>query len=201
MQLESRANSTSAIPPLTPIAPSHHGTDSLDCRDQQRPSATGDSGSGWRLPSGSQILPGWLSRVMSRSEELSNWFGIPGTEGRMYVFDHYLCFHSNVFGFSKKKVINFEDVVGVRKKSHFRFPNSIEVRTFLAASAGTITTVAAASASAVGTKPSSFPNCHAPMHPGEGALHMHCKLMWHGCQPFMWRAYKPLSQGHAAPSH
>ncbi|KAL6751799.1 hypothetical protein V8C86DRAFT_646039 [Haematococcus lacustris] len=127
MQLESRANSTSAIPPLTPIAPSHHGTDSLDCRDQQRPSATGDSGSGWRLPSGSQILPGgsWFSRVMSRSEELSNWFGIPGTEnlleeywcalrknvllqGRMYVFDHYLCFHSNVFGFSKKKVINFE---------------------------------------------------------------------------------------------
>ncbi|KAJ9511574.1 hypothetical protein QJQ45_003603 [Haematococcus lacustris] len=91
----------------------------------------------------------WFSRVMSRSEELSNWFGIPGTEGRMYVFDHYLCFHSNVFGFSKKKVINFEDVVGVRKKSHFRFPNSIEVRTFLAAFADAITTVAAASASAV----------------------------------------------------
>ena len=81
----------------------------------------------------------------------------------MYIFDHYVCFNSNVFGFVKKKVIplsvrdtwpclrvlmiagfsgsaaprltlppaahhtHMQTVEAVRKKTHFHFPNSIEV--------------------------------------------------------------------------
>jgi hypothetical protein len=26
----------------------------------------------------------------------------------MYVFDHHICFHSNVFGFVKKKVLDYK---------------------------------------------------------------------------------------------
>ena len=76
----------------------------------------------------------------------------------MYVFDRYVCFYSNVFGYLKNKSIplqvcwlahaghvivckvvymrlphtgcccpRLQDVVAVKKKTHFRFPNSVEV--------------------------------------------------------------------------
>lgn len=36
--------------------------------------------------------------------------------GRMYVFEHYVCFHSNVFGYVKNKSIplkvTFDDIPG-----------------------------------------------------------------------------------------
>jgi len=107
---------------------------------------------GASAPSGSQaqstLVPpggaGWIGRVQNRTTELCKWFGLPPTEtlldefhcalrkrvllqGRMYVFDHYVCFSSSVFGFVKKKVLPFQDVVAVRKKTHLRFPNSIEI--------------------------------------------------------------------------
>mmetsp|Transcript_32890 Transcript_32890/g.72629 ORF Transcript_32890/g.72629 Transcript_32890/m.72629 type:complete len:758 (-) Transcript_32890:1138-3411(-) len=86
----------------------------------------------------------WINRVQSRTQELCKWFGIDEREtlldefvcalrkrillqGRIFIFDHYVCFSSNVFGYVKKKVISFSTVVAVRKKTHFRFPNSIEI--------------------------------------------------------------------------
>lgn len=30
----------------------------------------------------------------------------------MFVFEHYICFYSNVFGYIKKKVIPFQVMVG-----------------------------------------------------------------------------------------
>lgn len=40
---------------------------------------------------------------------------------------HAVCFSTNVFGYVRKVVIPFKNIAAVQKKSHFRFPNSIEV--------------------------------------------------------------------------
>ncbi|XP_074280030.1 protein VASCULAR ASSOCIATED DEATH 1, chloroplastic-like isoform X2 [Silene latifolia] len=46
----------------------------------------------------------------------------------MYLFDHYICFYSNIFGFESKKIIPFEDVTTVRRaKTAGIFPNAIEI--------------------------------------------------------------------------
>ncbi|KAL9252722.1 VASCULAR ASSOCIATED DEATH 1, chloroplastic-like protein [Drosera capensis] len=50
----------------------------------------------------------------------------PPEEGHMYLFDHYLCFYANIFGFETKKIIN--EVANVRRaKTAGIFPNAIEI--------------------------------------------------------------------------
>ncbi|KXZ52408.1 hypothetical protein GPECTOR_9g452 [Gonium pectorale] len=48
-------------------------------------------------------------------------------QGRMYIFDHYVCFYSAVFGFAKKRRIPMRTIQAVRKKTHLGFPNSLEI--------------------------------------------------------------------------
>ena len=46
----------------------------------------------------------------------------------MFVFDSYVCFHANVFGYVKKKVIDMRDVSVVRKATTVvLFNNAVEV--------------------------------------------------------------------------
>ncbi|GIL88429.1 hypothetical protein Vretifemale_16344 [Volvox reticuliferus] len=49
-------------------------------------------------------------------------------QGRMYIFDHYVCFYSAVFGFAKKRRVPTRTIKAVRKRKHLGFPNSLEVR-------------------------------------------------------------------------
>ncbi|GAB2270943.1 GRAM domain-containing protein [Dionaea muscipula] len=81
----------------------------------------------------------------SRSEEYRQLFHLPPEEvliqdfncalqesillqGHMYVFDRYLCFYANIFGFETKKVIPFHEVANVRRaKTAGIFPNAIEI--------------------------------------------------------------------------
>lgn len=50
-------------------------------------------------------------------------------QGRLYLFENYVCFHSNVFGYVKVKVIPLADVTGVfRRKTALVVPNAVEVR-------------------------------------------------------------------------
>ena len=49
-------------------------------------------------------------------------------QGKMFVFDSYVCFHANVFGYVKKKVIDMRDVSVVRKATTVvLFNNAVEV--------------------------------------------------------------------------
>ncbi|KAK9823329.1 hypothetical protein WJX72_001963 [[Myrmecia] bisecta] len=48
-------------------------------------------------------------------------------QGRMYVFERTVCFHCNLFGYTKDKVIPLEEVTSVRKRKNYGFPNSIEI--------------------------------------------------------------------------
>eukprot|EP01025_Chloroclados_australasicus_P036695 TRINITY_DN3739_c0_g1_i5.p1 TRINITY_DN3739_c0_g1~~TRINITY_DN3739_c0_g1_i5.p1 ORF type:complete len:686 (+),score=67.52 TRINITY_DN3739_c0_g1_i5:148-2058(+) len=85
-----------------------------------------------------------LSRVHRRSEQLRLFFNLPKGEslldeyhcalaktllfqGRMYVFERYVCFYSNIFGLVKQKIVNMADVTYLRKRRHYGFPNSIEI--------------------------------------------------------------------------
>lgn len=85
-----------------------------------------------------------VSRVQQRIEELKRTFDLPPEEmfmdefycalykkillqGRMYVFENYICFYSNLFGWVKKKVIPLCEVIEVSKKRNYGFPNSIRV--------------------------------------------------------------------------
>lgn len=46
----------------------------------------------------------------------------------MYLFEHYVCFYSNILGYEKKKVIPLKDVTCVRKaRTVSVFPNAIEI--------------------------------------------------------------------------
>ncbi|XAR63265.1 hypothetical protein NMG60_11023147 [Bertholletia excelsa] len=80
-----------------------------------------------------------------RSEEYRQLFRLPNEEvlirdfncalqenfllqGHMYVFGHYICFYSNLFGFETKKVIPFHEVTSVRRaKAAGIFPTAIEI--------------------------------------------------------------------------
>ncbi|CAD7702290.1 unnamed protein product [Ostreobium quekettii] len=85
-----------------------------------------------------------VSRVQARDEELRRHFDLqPGElfmdefycalhkkillQGRMYVFENYVCFYSNLFGWVKKKVIPLAEVIEISKKRHYGFPNSIRI--------------------------------------------------------------------------
>ena len=48
-------------------------------------------------------------------------------QGRMYVFEQHVCFHSNIFGYEKIKSIPLRDVTALRRAKNLIFPNSIEV--------------------------------------------------------------------------
>lgn len=85
------------------------------------------------------------SRQVLRSEEYRQLFHLPPEEvliqdfncalqkkillqGHMYLFEHYVCFYSNIFGYEKKKIIVLKDVTSVRKaRTAGLFPNAIEI--------------------------------------------------------------------------
>eukprot|EP00250_Pteridium_aquilinum_P013255 c21233_g2_i1 orf=927-2954(-) len=85
------------------------------------------------------------SRQLLRSEEYRQLFHLPSEEvliqdfncalqkkillqGHMYLFEHYVCFYSNIFGYEKKKIIVLKDVTSVRKaRTAGLFPNAIEI--------------------------------------------------------------------------
>ncbi|CAN1248905.1 Protein VASCULAR ASSOCIATED DEATH 1, chloroplastic [Linum perenne] len=49
-------------------------------------------------------------------------------QGHMYIFVHYICFYSNIFGFETKKIIPFQEITSVnRAKSAGIFPTAIEI--------------------------------------------------------------------------
>lgn len=85
-----------------------------------------------------------FARVQDHVQELRRFFELPDDElfldefycalhkrillqGRMYIFEHYLCFYSNVFGWVKQKVIPLHSVKEITKKRNYGFPNSVEV--------------------------------------------------------------------------
>ncbi|XP_044494527.1 protein VASCULAR ASSOCIATED DEATH 1, chloroplastic-like [Mangifera indica] len=85
------------------------------------------------------------SSVSLRSEEYRQLFRLPSDEvlvqdfncafqesillqGHMYLFVHYICFYSNIFGFETKKIIPFNEITIVRQaKTAGIFPNAIEI--------------------------------------------------------------------------
>lgn len=89
--------------------------------------------------------PPGQTRQVFRSEEYRQLFHLPPEEvliqdfncalqkkillqGHMYLFEHYVCFYSNIFGYEKKKVIILKDVTCVRKaRTAGLFPNAIEI--------------------------------------------------------------------------
>ncbi|XVE74112.1 hypothetical protein DITRI_Ditri11bG0172900 [Diplodiscus trichospermus] len=80
-----------------------------------------------------------------RSEEYRQLFRLPPEEilvqdfncafqesillqGHMYLFVHYICFYSNIFGLETKKIINFNEITSVKRaKTAGIFPNAIEI--------------------------------------------------------------------------
>lgn len=49
-------------------------------------------------------------------------------QGHMYLFAHYICFYSNLFGFETKKIIPFREVTSVRRANAVAvFPTAIEI--------------------------------------------------------------------------
>ncbi|XP_034905636.1 protein VASCULAR ASSOCIATED DEATH 1, chloroplastic isoform X5 [Populus alba] len=87
------------------------------------------------------------SPAAARSEEYRQLFRLPPEEvlvqdfncayqgsillqGHMYLFVHYICFYSKIFGFETKKIIPFHEVTSVKRaKTAGIFPNAIEVFT------------------------------------------------------------------------
>ncbi|XP_010692054.2 protein VASCULAR ASSOCIATED DEATH 1, chloroplastic isoform X1 [Beta vulgaris subsp. vulgaris] len=85
------------------------------------------------------------SADLLKSEEYRQLFRLPSEEvllqdfncalqenillqGHMYLFEHYICFYSNIFGFETKKIIPLQDVTAVRRaKTAGIFPNAIEI--------------------------------------------------------------------------
>jgi len=49
-------------------------------------------------------------------------------QGKMYVFENYVCFYSNVFGYTKLRTIPFSEITLInRAKTAMVFPNAIEI--------------------------------------------------------------------------
>ncbi|CAA7021943.1 unnamed protein product [Microthlaspi erraticum] len=85
------------------------------------------------------------SEVISKSEEYRQLFRLPADEvlvqdfncacqesillqGHMYLFIHYICFYSNIFGYETKKIIPFAEISCVKRaKTAGIFPNAIEI--------------------------------------------------------------------------
>ncbi|XP_022974234.1 protein VASCULAR ASSOCIATED DEATH 1, chloroplastic isoform X2 [Cucurbita maxima] len=85
------------------------------------------------------------SSALLRSEEYRQLFRLPPDEvliedfncafqeniliqGHMYLFVHYICFYSNIFGFETKKIIPLQEITALRRaKTAGIFPNAIEI--------------------------------------------------------------------------
>ncbi|KAG5231081.1 GRAM domain-containing protein [Salix suchowensis] len=85
------------------------------------------------------------SPASARSEEYRQLFRLPTEEvliqdfncayqesillqGHMYLFVHYVCFYSNIFGFETKKIIPFHEIMDVKRaKTAGIFSNAIEI--------------------------------------------------------------------------
>ncbi|XP_042065415.1 protein VASCULAR ASSOCIATED DEATH 1, chloroplastic-like [Salvia splendens] len=49
-------------------------------------------------------------------------------QGHMYLFGHYICFYSNLFGFETKKIIPFTEITSIRRANAVAvFPTAIEI--------------------------------------------------------------------------
>lgn len=48
-------------------------------------------------------------------------------QGRLFIFERHLCFHSSLFGYQKAKVIPLDAVIEIDKKKNVGFPNSIQI--------------------------------------------------------------------------
>ncbi|XP_071936138.1 protein VASCULAR ASSOCIATED DEATH 1, chloroplastic-like [Coffea arabica] len=98
-----------------------------------------------RSPSSSRQLVDSQNQLFLRSEEYRQLFRLPQDEvliqdfncalqenfllqGHMYLFAHYICFYSNLFGFETRKIIPFNEVTSVRRaKAAAIFPTAIEI--------------------------------------------------------------------------
>lgn len=86
----------------------------------------------------------WVRKIQARTDGVRRVFGLDPDEqlindymcalkkkillqGRLFVFEKHLCFHSALFGYHKTKVIPFERIEIVQKRKNVGFPNSIEV--------------------------------------------------------------------------
>ncbi|XP_056173733.1 protein VASCULAR ASSOCIATED DEATH 1, chloroplastic isoform X2 [Syzygium oleosum] len=109
----------------------------------QVPSARSPAAAG--PPRACELRPSPLTAASLRSEEYRQLFRLPPEEvlvqdfncacqeniliqGHMYLFVHYICFYSNIFGFETKKIIHFGDITSVKRaKTAGIFPNAIEI--------------------------------------------------------------------------
>ncbi|XP_042038314.1 protein VASCULAR ASSOCIATED DEATH 1, chloroplastic-like [Salvia splendens] len=49
-------------------------------------------------------------------------------QGHMYLFGHYICFYSNLFGFETRKIIPFTEITSIRRANAVAvFPTAIEI--------------------------------------------------------------------------
>ncbi|ESQ36841.1 hypothetical protein EUTSA_v10007106mg [Eutrema salsugineum] len=126
--------STEVVSDLSPSSPD--GSRSSDSPDRHDPSTSSPSPS-----RGGENQ----SEVISRSEEYRQLFRLPADEvlvqdfncacqesillqGHMYLFIHYICFYSNIFGYETKKIIPFAEISCVKRaKTAGIFPNAIEI--------------------------------------------------------------------------
>ncbi|CAN8296007.1 unnamed protein product [Cochlearia groenlandica] len=140
--------STLPLPPPPPPPPSSEvvSDPSPSSPDGSRSPDLHDSFTSSPSPStGFAASSDYQSEVISKSEEYRQLFRLPAEEvliqdfncacqesillqGHMYLFIHYICFYSNIFGYETKKVIPFSDISCVKRaKTAGIFPNAIEV--------------------------------------------------------------------------
>ncbi|KAJ8748799.1 hypothetical protein K2173_011355 [Erythroxylum novogranatense] len=97
------------------------------------------------FPNSNRDVDSQQSLASLRSEEYRQLFRLPPDEalvqdfncafqesillqGHMYLFVHYICFYSNIFGFETKKIIHFNEITSVKRaKTAGLFPNAIEI--------------------------------------------------------------------------
>jgi hypothetical protein len=71
-----------------------------------------------------------LCAFSRRSEAFDNKASLGFFQGRLYLFEHHVCFYVNVFGYVKTKVIPVKGITSVRKaKTVALFHNALEVST------------------------------------------------------------------------
>ncbi|GFR45949.1 hypothetical protein Agub_g7415, partial [Astrephomene gubernaculifera] len=150
---------TSSFPGASPQASPHTNGDEEPARQAtqdtgrssvgpQNDEGHHDIGDGTSSTAAGQSAPVFYAGVMLRGHkgDLARFFELPPSEnllgdfhcalrkrvllqGRIYVFNHYVCFYSAVFGFAKKRRIPMRTIKAVRKKTHLGFPNSLEIET------------------------------------------------------------------------
>ncbi|KAL7158407.1 hypothetical protein ABFS83_02G141300 [Erythranthe nasuta] len=138
------------VDPTTPTSapPISQSMDNLNNYSGESPSGSpprdGPDRSYSSTPSPSRQLDP-QSQLLTRVEEYRQLFRLPPDEvliqdfncalqenfllqGHMYLFVHYICFYSNLFGFETKKIIAFHEITAVRRaKAVAVFPTAIEI--------------------------------------------------------------------------